>query len=88
VFKSWSLALTKEQRLRLLRRIFGRKREEVVGDWRRLHYEELHNLDASLNIIMVIRLRRMGWAGNVTRMGKRTNTYDICFEILKERDHL
>jgi hypothetical protein len=44
---------------RMLRRIFGRKREEVAGDWRRLHNEELHNLDNSPNIIRVIILRRV-----------------------------
>jgi hypothetical protein len=50
-------------------RIFGRKREEVVGGRRRLHKEELHNLYASSNIIRVIKLWRMRLAGNVARMG-------------------
>jgi hypothetical protein len=48
---------------RVLRRIFGLKREEVAGDWRRLHNEELHNLYASPNITRVITLRRIRWAG-------------------------
>jgi len=52
---------------RLLRRVFGVKREEVAGDWRRLRNEELHNLYASLNIIRVIKSRRMRWAAHVAR---------------------
>jgi hypothetical protein len=55
---------------RVLRRIFGPKREEVVGDWRRLHNEELHNLYASQNIIGVTESRRMRWVGHVARMGR------------------
>jgi hypothetical protein len=47
----------------VLRRIFGPKREEVAGDWRRLHNEELHNLYSSLNIIRVIKSRRIRWTG-------------------------
>jgi hypothetical protein len=53
----------------VLRRIFGYKREEVAGDWRRLHNEELGNLYASPNIVRVILSRRMKWAGHVTRIG-------------------
>jgi hypothetical protein len=56
---------------RVLRRIFGPKRDEATGEWRRLHNEELNDLYASPNIIRVITLRRMGWAGHVARMGKR-----------------
>jgi hypothetical protein len=62
---------------RALRRIFGPKREEVVGGWRRLHSEELHNLYASPNIIRVIRLRRMRLEGQVERMGAVRNAYNI-----------
>jgi hypothetical protein len=54
---------------RVLRRIFGAKREEVAGDWRRLHNEELHNQYSSPNIIMTIKARRMRWEGHVARMG-------------------
>jgi hypothetical protein len=54
---------------RVLRRIFGPKREEVVRGWRRLRNEELHNLYASQNVIPVIKLRRMKWVGHVARMG-------------------
>jgi hypothetical protein len=51
---------------RVLRRIFGPKRDEVTGDWRKLHNEELHNLHYSPNIIRMIKSRRMRWAGHVT----------------------
>jgi hypothetical protein len=66
--------LTKEHRLRVfenrvLRRIFGPKREED-GSWRKLHNVELHSLYSSLNIVRVIKLRRMRWAGHVARMGE------------------
>jgi hypothetical protein len=50
---------------RVLRRIFGSKRTEVTGDWRKLHYEELHNLYSSPNIIRMIKSRRLRWAGHV-----------------------
>jgi hypothetical protein len=54
----------------MLRRIFGPKREEVAGDWRRLHNEELHNLYASPNIIRVIKCRRMRWVGACSTDGR------------------
>jgi hypothetical protein len=60
----------------VLRRIFGPKREEVAGDWRRLHNEELHNLYGSPNVVRVIKSRRIGWAGHGARMGE-TNMYNI-----------
>jgi hypothetical protein len=53
---------------RVLRRIFGPKREEVAGDWRKLHDEELHDSYSSPNIIRMIKSRRMRWAGYVARM--------------------
>jgi hypothetical protein len=56
---------------RVLRRIFGPKRDEATEEWRRLHNEELNDLYSSPNIIRVIKSRRMGWAGHVARMGKR-----------------
>jgi hypothetical protein len=62
---------------RVLRRIFGPRRDEVTGDWRKLHNEELHNLDSSSNIIKMIKSRCMRWAGNVARMGATRNAYRI-----------
>jgi hypothetical protein len=57
----------------VLRRIFGPNREEVEGDWRRPHNEELHNLYASPSIIRVFKSRRMIWAGHVARIGDMGN---------------
>jgi hypothetical protein len=54
---------------RVLRKIFGPKREKVAGEWRRLHNEELHNLYTSPNIITIIKIRRMKLAGHVALMG-------------------
>jgi hypothetical protein len=51
-------------------RIFGPKRDEVMGDWRKVHNEELHNLYSLPNIIRIIKSRRMRWVGQVARMGK------------------
>jgi hypothetical protein len=62
---------------RVLRRIFGPKREEVTGEWRRLHNEELNDLYSSPNIIRVIKSRRMRWEGHVARMGERSGTCKI-----------
>jgi hypothetical protein len=74
--ETWSLTLREEHSLRLfenrvLRRIFGPKRDKVMGDWRKLHNEELHNLYSSANIIRMIKSRMMRWAGHVARMGRR-----------------
>jgi hypothetical protein len=55
---------------RVLRRIFGSKREEVAGGWRTLHNEELHNLYASPNIVRVIKSKRMRWTVHEERMGE------------------
>jgi hypothetical protein len=54
---------------RALRRMFGPKRDEVTGKWRKLHNEELNDLYSSPTIVRVIRSRRMGWTGHVARMG-------------------
>jgi hypothetical protein len=62
---------------RVLRWKFGAKREEVVGDWRRLHNEELRNLYASPYIVRVIKSRRVRWTGQVARMGEMRNGYEI-----------
>jgi hypothetical protein len=58
---------------RLLRRIFGPKRDEVTGDWRKLHNEELHNLYSLPDIIRMIKSRRMGWAGHIAHTGEKRN---------------
>jgi hypothetical protein len=62
---------------RVLRRIFGPRRDEVTGDWRKLHNEELHNLYSSPIIIRMIKSRGMRWAGHAARMGKTRNAYRI-----------
>jgi hypothetical protein len=62
---------------RLLRRIFGPKRDEVTGGWRKLCNEELHILYSSPSIIRMIKSRTMKWAGHVARMGEKRNAYSI-----------
>jgi hypothetical protein len=61
----------------VLRRIFGPNRDEVTGEWRKLHNEELNNLYSSPNIVRVIKSRRMGWAGHVARMGEGRGMYRV-----------
>jgi hypothetical protein len=63
--ETWSLTLREVHRLRVLRRIFSPKGDEVTGGWRKLHNEELHRLYSSLRIIRMIKSRRMIWAGYV-----------------------
>jgi hypothetical protein len=77
-----SLTLREEHRLgvfenSVLRRIFGPKRDEVTGEWRKLHNEELHVLYSPPSIIRIIRARRIRWAGQVARMGEKRNTYRL-----------
>jgi hypothetical protein len=62
---------------RVLRRIFGPKRDEVAGQWRKMHNGELHNLYSSPDIIRQIKSRRMRWAGHVARMGEGRNVYRV-----------
>jgi hypothetical protein len=62
-------------RKRLLRRIFGPKRDEVMGEWRKMHNEELLNFYSSPDIIRQIKSRRIRWAGHVARMGEGRNVY-------------
>jgi hypothetical protein len=73
---------------RVLRRIFGPKRDEATGEWRRLHNEELNDLYLSTNIIRVIKSRRMRWVGHVARMGEKRGAYRIWWGDLREGDHL
>jgi hypothetical protein len=62
---------------RVLRRIFGPKRDEVTGEWRKLHSEEIHNLYSSPDIIRLVKSRRMRWAGHVARMGEDRKVYKV-----------
>ena len=80
--ETWLLTLQEECRLRVfenrvLRRIFGPERDEVTGEWRKVHNEELNDLYCSPNIVRVIKSRRMRWAGYVARMGGRRGVYRI-----------
>jgi hypothetical protein len=88
-----SLAVREGQRLkvfenRVLRGIFGPKRDEATGEWRRLHNEELNDLYSSPNIIRFIKSRRMRWAGHVAHMGKREVHTGFWWGDLRESDHL
>jgi hypothetical protein len=62
---------------RVLRRIFGRKRDEVTEELRKLHNRELHDLYSSPSIIRIIKSRRMRWAGHIARMGEKRNAYRL-----------
>jgi len=76
------LTLREERKLRVfenrvLRRIFGPRRDEVTGEWRSLHNEELNDLYSSPNIVRVIKSRRMRWAGHVARMCEERGVYRV-----------
>jgi hypothetical protein len=78
----WSLTLREEHRLRVfenrvLRGIFGPKRDEVMGEWRNLHNAELHALYSSPSIIRMIESRRRRWVGHIVRMGEKRNVYRL-----------
>jgi len=80
--ETWSLILREGRRLRVfenrvLRRVFGAKRDEVTGEWRKLHNEELNDLYCSPNFVRGIKSRRMRWAGHVARMGERRGVYRV-----------
>jgi hypothetical protein len=68
---------------RVLRRIFGPKKGEVAEEWRRLQSEELHNLKVLLNIVRVIKSKRIKWTGHVARMGELRNAYNILIRRTK-----
>jgi hypothetical protein len=76
--------LREERRLRVLRRIF----DEVTGEWRKLHVEELKDLYTSPNIVRVIKPRRMRWAGNVARMRRDEVYTGFWWGNLRGKDHL
>ena len=90
--ETWSITWREERRLRVfenrvLRRIFGPKKDEVTGEWRKLHNEELHDLYPSPSILLVIKTR-MRWAGHVERKGERRGVYIVVVGNPRERDHL
>ena len=73
---------------KVLRRIFGPRRDEVRGDWRRLHNEELNNLYCSPIIVRMIKSRRRRWAGHVARMGEERGAYRVLVAKPEgKRDH-
>jgi hypothetical protein len=70
---------------KVLRRIFGPKRDEVTGEWRKLRNEELHDLYSSPSIIRIMKSRRMRWAGHVAPMGEKRNAYTLLVGKPQER---
>ena len=89
--ETWSLTLREERKLRVFEsmvlRIFGPRMDEVTGEWRRLHNEELNDLHSSPNIVRVIKSRRMRWDGHVARMGEERGCIGCWWGNRKERDH-
>jgi hypothetical protein len=80
--ETWSLTMREEHRLRvfknrMLRRIFGHKRDEVMGEWKKLHNGEVRNLNSSPDIIRQIKSRKMRWAGIVACIGEGRNVYRV-----------
>jgi len=88
--ESWSLTLREERRLRVfenraLRRVFGPKRDELTGEWRKLHNEELSDQYFLPNIVRVVKSRRMRWAGHVARMGEERGVHRVLVRKPEER---
>ena len=91
--ETWWHTLREERRLRLyenrvLRRIFGPKRDGVTGEWKELHNEELNDLYSSPNIVRVMKSRRMRWAEYLAHVGERRDVYRVLVGKPRERDHL
>ena len=90
-YETWSLILLGERELKMfenmvLRRIFGPRRDEITGECRRLHNEELNDLYSSSNIVRMIKSRRMKWAGHVARMGEERGCIGSWWGNRRERD--
>jgi hypothetical protein len=90
--ETWSQILREDHRLRVfenkvLRRIFGPKRDEVTGEWRKFHNKGLHDLYSSPSIIRIIKSRRMRLAGHEARVGRRGTRIGCWWESQRERDH-
>ena len=90
--ETWSLTLREERRLgvfenRVLRKVFGPKKDEVTGEWRKLHNEELNDLYSSPNIVRVVKSRQMRWAGHVARMGGVEVCTGCWWGSLRDRGH-
>jgi len=91
--ETWLLTLQEERKLRVfenmvLRRIFGPRKDEVTGEWRKLHNKELNDLYSSPNIVWVIKSRRMRWAGHVASMGEERGVYRVLVGKLEGRRQL
>jgi hypothetical protein len=89
---TWSLTLREERRQRVfenrvLRSVFGPKRDEVTGEWRKQHNEELNDLYSLPNIARVVKSRRMRWARHVARMGEDSGVHRCWWGSLRERGH-
>ena len=90
--ETWSLTLREETKLRVfdnmvLMSILGPRKDEVTGEWKRLHNEELNDLYSSPNIVRVIKSRRMRWAGHVAHMGEERGCIGSWWGNRRERDH-
>jgi hypothetical protein len=70
---------------RVLRKVLGPKRDEVTGEWEKLHNEELNDLYSLPNIVRVVKSRRMGWAGHVARMGEDKGVHRMLVEKPEEK---
>jgi hypothetical protein len=91
--ETWLLILREERRLRVsenrvLRRVFEPKRDEVTGEWTKLHNEELNYLYSLPNIVQVVKSRRMRWAGYVARMGEDRGVHRVLVEKPEEKSPL